>query len=48
MEVLVQRDDYCLVEGILSESANEARKILRAGDEIIVAAEDLFDGKVVR
>ena len=48
VEVLVQRDDYCLVEGILSESANEARKILRAGDEIIVAAEDLFDGKVVR
>ena len=48
VEVLVQRDDYCLVKGISSESANEARKILRAGDEIIVAAEDLFDGKVVR
>lgn len=48
VEVLVQRDDYCLVEGIPSQSAGEARKILRAGDEIIVAAEDLFDGKVVR
>lgn len=48
VEVLVQRDDYCLVEGVPSQSAGEARKILRAGDEIIVAAEDLFDGKVVR
>lgn len=48
VEVLVQRDDYCLVKGIASQNAREARKILRAGDEIIVAAEDLFDGKVVR
>lgn len=48
VEVLVQGDDFCLVEGIPSERAGEARKVLRAGDEIIVAAEDLFDGKVVR
>ena len=48
VQVLVQQDDYCLVEGMPPERASEGRKILRAGDEIIVAAVDLFDGKVVR
>lgn len=48
VKVLVQGDDYCLVEGIPPQKTSDARKILRAGDEIIVAAEDLFDGKVVR
>lgn len=48
VQVLVQQDDYCLVEGIPPERSSEGRKILRAGDEIIVAAVDLFDGKVVR
>ncbi len=48
VNVLQQRDDYCLVEGIPSDRASEAKKTLRSGDEIIVAATDLFDGKVVR
>lgn len=48
VNVLEQRDDYCLVEGVASPRASEAKKILRAGDEIIVAATELFDGKVVR
>jgi len=48
VRVLAQQDDYCLVEGIPPDRASEGRKILRAGDEIIVAAVDLFDGKVVR
>ena len=46
--VLAQQDDFCLVQAASAGSAAEAKKALRAGDEIIVAAEDLFDGKVVR
>ena len=48
MTVLAQQDDFCLVQAASAGSAAEAKKALRAGDEIIVAAEDLFDGKVVR
>lgn len=44
--VLVEEEDYCLVRPEPPQDA--ARKILRAGDEIIVSADDLFDGKVVR
>ena len=48
VKVLEQGEDYCLVEGIPSQRTSEAKKTIRAGDEIIVAAEELFDGKVVR
>lgn len=45
VEVVDQRDDYCIVVAI---QPKQERKILRAGDQIIVAAERLFDGQVVR
>ncbi len=48
VEVLEQEDEFCLVQPVPPSTQSQAKKILRAGDEIIVAAEDLFDGKVVR
>lgn len=48
VNILLQQDNFCLVEPVPSERQSEQKKILRAGDEIIVAAEDLYDGKVVR
>ena len=50
VEILADDGDYCLVQSVLSDNptATEQKKVLRAGDEVIVAAEDLFDGKVVR
>ena len=44
--VLAEEEGYCLVKP--EPPADGARKILRAGDEIILTAEELFDGKVVR
>lgn len=46
VEVLYQEDDFCLVQPV-SFSQSESKKALRAGDEIIVTAEDLYDGKVI-
>ena len=43
--VLSEEEDYCLVQP--ETPSDGARKILRAGDEIILTAEELFDGKVV-
>ncbi len=50
VKILVDDGDYCLAESIVSDNptASELKKVLRAGDEVIVAAADLFDGKVVR
>ncbi len=48
VEVLEQQDDYCLVVPAETQTESQAKKALRAGDEIIVTARDLFDGKVVR
>lgn len=48
VEVLAQLDDFCLVQPVAPTTAREQRELLRAGDEIIVTAGDLFDGKVVR
>lgn len=43
VKILRREDHYCLVQ-----PEETGRKALRAGDEIIVASEDLFDGKVIR
>lgn len=48
VEILDQRDDYCVVRAVSPDDPKAARKDLRAGDEIIVAGRDLFDGKVIR
>ena len=52
--VLWQEEDYILVApdekylaSLASDSAREGRR-LRAGDQVITAAADLYDGKVIR
>ena len=54
VDILWQEDEYMLVvpseerlQSYSSESAREGRR-LRAGDEVITAAADLYDGKVIR
>lgn len=43
-EVLLEEDYYCLLSPTVPDGTKE---ILRAGDQIIVAASDLYDGKVI-
>ena len=50
VEVLYRGEDYYIVAPVKIESANESRILLytlRAGDELIISANDLYDGKVV-
>lgn len=50
VEVLWQGEDYCLVRPVGIETSSESLLqlyTLRAGDEVIVSANDLYDGKVV-
>jgi len=46
VSVLREEGDYCLVQPENTGIAD--KKVLRAGDEIIVAAEDLYTGKVIQ
>ena len=41
--ILAERDDYCLVEPVDSTT----KKALRAGDTIIIAGAEIFDGQVI-
>ena len=43
VEILRREERYCLVQPVQTD-----RKALRPGDEIIVANQELFDGKVIR
>ena len=45
VEVVYTGADYCLVKG--GDPAADALATLREGDEVIVTAADLYDGKVV-
>ncbi|MBQ3496622.1 MAG: hypothetical protein IJA73_00715 [Oscillospiraceae bacterium] len=50
VEVLYRGEDHYIVAPVKIESANESRILLytlRAGDEIIISANELYDGKVV-
>jgi len=49
IRILAQGEDYYLVEPVVEEDATEKqeRKALRAGDMVIVAAEEIWDGKIV-
>ena len=50
VEVVWQGEDYCLVKPVDIETNNESTRqlyTLRAGDEAIVSANDLYDGKVI-
>ena len=44
VEILWQEDEYMLVRSL---QTNEVSRRLRAGDEVITAAADLYDGKVI-
>ena len=49
--ILSQQEDFVLVESAPlpeTSTAKQQSKTLRAGDEVILAAEELYDGKVVR
>lgn len=49
--ILAEEDDHFLVEPLPVENAQNTtalKKSLRAGDEVIVTAKDLYDGKVVK
>ena len=50
VEVLWQGEDYCLVKPVAIDTTSESTRqlyTLRAGDEVIISANDLYDGKVV-
>lgn len=50
VEVIWQGEDYCLVSPVPPESGSDSTRqlyTLRAGDEVIVSANDLYDGKVI-
>ena len=50
VEVVWQGEDYCLVKPAEVETTRESQRLLytlRAGDEVIVSANDLYDGKVI-
>ena len=51
MTILAEVEDFFLVEPAPfqnEQNTNETKKALRAGDEIILSAENLYDGKVVK
>ena len=48
VEVLDQRDGYCVVRAVTTGSARNDKKALRSGDQVIVKGRDLFDGKVIQ
>ena len=47
--VLAQGEDYTLVKPLLPEDAaeKEEKKILRSGDAVVIAGEEIWDGKVI-
>mgnify|MGYP004507963157 CR=1 FL=1 len=49
VDVLAQGEDYYLVKPVLPENATDKteKKALRAGDIVIIASEDIWDGKVL-
>lgn len=49
VEVLEQGEDYYLVQPRREENASAAqqKKALRAGDQVIVASREIWDGKIV-
>lgn len=50
VDIVDDEEDYYLVRAVAVAPGdnNEAKRSLRAGDEIILSGEELYDGKVVR
>ena len=50
VDVLWQGEDYCLVRPVTIDSTSESAielYTLRVNDEVIISANDLYDGKVI-
>ena len=49
VDIVADEEDYYLVNPVevAPGDNNEAKRSLRAGDELILSGEDLYDGKVV-
>ena len=49
IEILADDGDYYLVQAVLPDvpTDNQLKTALRAGDQVIVSAEELYDGKVM-
>ena len=47
--VLAQGEDYYIVEPVLPRDAgeNQEKKVLRPGDQVIIASDEIWDGKVL-
>lgn len=45
--VLDQQEDFALVQAAPASTDTERKKALRAGDEIIIASDELYDGQVI-
>ncbi len=47
--VLAQGEDYCIVEPLTPEDANDKvkKKALRSGDQVILAAKEIWDGMIL-
>ena len=48
VEVLDQQEDFALVQAAPATTDTERKKALRAGDEIIIASDELYDGQVIK
>lgn len=44
VEILARRDDYCVVSPV--EDPNSPKTILRSGDQVVIAGDEIFDGMV--
>ena len=46
---LAQGEDYCIVEPLTPEDANDKvkKKALRPGDQVILAAKEIWDGMIL-
>ena len=49
VEILADDGDYYLVQAVLSDnpSDNQIKTAFRAGDEVVISSEEVFDGKVL-
>ena len=49
VEILVDDGDYYLVQAALPEVAsdNQIKRAFRAGDQVIISVDELYDGKVI-
>ena len=47
VQVVAEEENYLLVTPVTDSAPSQAKKALRAGDQIIISAGELYDGKVI-